>query len=97
MYDFTRNIPIERFDDVKVQVLIENFDKPLSGMCSLNTAEEQITIRADYDDSLWVIDFKEIVNLRFVPSYLVHDHYWNSIGELVHVPEKGEWTSYGYK
>lgn len=97
MYEFTRNIPIERFDNVKVQVMIKGFDRPLVGMCSVDEDEKQITVRGTYDFSLWIIDFEEIINLRFVPSHLVHDHYWDSRGDLIRVPEKGEWSSYGYK
>lgn len=95
MYNFTKNIPINRFNNVKVQVMIKGYDKPLIGLCEVNEEESQISVRGTYDLALWIIDFDEIENLRFVPSGLVRDHYNTPPGDMIHVPELGEWKSYG--
>ena len=96
MNDFTRGIPLERFDNVNVQVKINNFEKPLLGLCQLDLDNEQIIVRGTYDYALWIIDFNEIHNLRFQPSGIVHDYYWDERGDMIHVPEKGEWNSHGF-
>ena len=96
MYEFTKGIPLERFDNTKVQIIIKDKDLPIVGKCTIDEENYQIEVRGTYDDALWVIDFDEIINLRFVPSGLVHDHYHTTPGDMIHVPEKGEWTSYGH-
>lgn len=96
MYDFTRGIPIERFEETEVEIQTLDFDKPLVGSCRIDLENNQVLIRGKFDQALWVFEFEEITNLRFVPSGLVHDYYWEERGDMIHVPQKGEWTTYGF-
>ncbi len=88
MITFTKNIPIERFDNVKVSVLVKDSDKTsITGIASINLSDSELSIReTDELGSLWVIPFAEIANLRFVASGMVRDCYWDEPGELIHVP-----------
>jgi hypothetical protein len=93
MVTFTRNIPIERFDNTKVSALVKNSDVQITGMVSVNLIDSEVSIReTDEFGSLWVIPFDEIQNLRFVASGMVRDCYWDEPGDLVHVPGLGEWN-----
>jgi len=91
MVTFTRNIPIERFDNSKVSALVKNSDAQITGIASVNLSDSEVSIReTDEFGSLWVIPFDEIQNLRFVASGMVRDCYWDVPGELIHVPGLGE-------
>jgi hypothetical protein len=93
MVTFTRNIPIERFDSIKVSALVKNSDVQITGIASVNLIDSEVSIReTDEFGSLWVIPFDEIENLRFVASGMVRDCYWDEPGDLVHVPGLGEWN-----
>ena len=63
MYKFTKGIPLERFDNTKVQIIIKDKDTPIVGKCSINEENRQIEVRGTYDNALWVIDFDEIIKL----------------------------------
>ena len=97
MHNFTKNIPLERFHNSRVYVQLQKVENVIVGICVIDDIESQLSVREDDHKGLWLIDFNEIVNLRFAPSRLVRDCYWDNKGDMIHVPEKGEWHTYGYK
>ena len=94
-FSFAKEIPIERFHNTKVIAGLKDSNNIIVGDAKVDLESQIISIYNEH--SSWHIEFEEISMLRWPASGLVHD-YWNEErGELVHVPENGEWTTYGYK
>jgi|688.fasta_scaffold1047486_1 hypothetical protein len=85
-----RPIPIYRFHKTDVIIRHNESNEIFNGKAFIDQEFEELTLHVKNSEESVVFDFEELSLLRWEPSGLVRDCYFDESGDMIHVPELRE-------